>query len=101
MATEDRTVQPELQRFVAKRMGATTVELGSSHVPMLGPPLDPYGAAAENNLSSYLSPQIHGSTDPPEATSIAFCAPVSIMPLWSSPVILDLIDRVDAARRKG
>ena len=33
--------------------------------------------------------------------TIAFCAPVSIMPLWSSPVILDLIDRVDAARRKG
>src|SRR5262249_14271737 len=31
--------------------------------------------------------------------TIAFCAPVSIMPLWSSPVILDLIDRVDAARR--
>ena len=38
MATEDRTVQPELQRFVAKRMGATTVELGSSHVPMLSQP---------------------------------------------------------------
>jgi hypothetical protein len=29
-----------------------------------------------------------------------FCAPVSIMPLWSSPVILDLIDRVDDARLK-
>src|SRR5262249_55186109 len=38
VATEDRTVQPELQRFVAKRMGATTVELGSSHVPMLSQP---------------------------------------------------------------
>ena len=33
--------------------------------------------------------------------TITFCAPVSMMPLWSSPVILDLIDRVDAARRKG
>jgi pimeloyl-ACP methyl ester carboxylesterase len=33
VATEDRTVQPELQRFVAKRMGATVVELRSSHVP--------------------------------------------------------------------
>jgi pimeloyl-ACP methyl ester carboxylesterase len=39
VATEDRTVQPELQRFVAKRMGATTVELRSSHVPMLSQPL--------------------------------------------------------------
>src|SRR5262245_20817855 len=38
VATEDRTVQPELQRFVAKRMGATIVELRSSHVPMLSRP---------------------------------------------------------------
>ena len=38
MATEDRTVQPELERFVAKRMGATTVELRSSHVAMLSQP---------------------------------------------------------------
>jgi pimeloyl-ACP methyl ester carboxylesterase len=32
---QDRTVQPELERFLAKRMGATTVELASSHLPML------------------------------------------------------------------
>jgi pimeloyl-ACP methyl ester carboxylesterase len=38
VATEDRTVQPELQRFLAKRMGATTVETPSSHVPMLSNP---------------------------------------------------------------
>ena len=35
---EDRTVQPDLQRFFAKRMGATTYELDSSHVPMLSQP---------------------------------------------------------------
>ena len=35
---EDRTVQPDLQRFLAKRMGATTYELDSSHVPMLSQP---------------------------------------------------------------
>ena len=34
----DRTVNPELQRFAAKRMGATTYELDSSHVPMLSLP---------------------------------------------------------------
>jgi pimeloyl-ACP methyl ester carboxylesterase len=34
----DRTVHPELQRFVAKRMKATTHELESSHVPMLSKP---------------------------------------------------------------
>ncbi len=38
VATNDRTVQPELQRFVAKRMGATTHEVASSHVPMLSHP---------------------------------------------------------------
>ena len=38
VATKDRTVQPELQRFVAKRMGATTTEVASSHVPMLSHP---------------------------------------------------------------
>ena len=38
VASQDRTVHPELQRFVAKRMGATTVETNSSHVPMLSNP---------------------------------------------------------------
>jgi pimeloyl-ACP methyl ester carboxylesterase len=34
----DRTVNPELERFVAKRMKAVTTELDSSHVPMLSKP---------------------------------------------------------------
>ncbi len=38
VAKNDRTVQPELQRFVAKRMGATVYEVDSSHVPMLSKP---------------------------------------------------------------
>ncbi len=38
VATKDRTVNPELERFVAKRMGAATTELDSSHVPMLSNP---------------------------------------------------------------
>jgi pimeloyl-ACP methyl ester carboxylesterase len=38
VATKDHTIQPELQRFVAKRMGATTFETASSHVPMLSQP---------------------------------------------------------------
>jgi pimeloyl-ACP methyl ester carboxylesterase len=38
VASEDRTVHPELERSAAKRMGATTVELRSSHVPMLSQP---------------------------------------------------------------
>jgi hypothetical protein len=35
VANNDRTVHPELQRFVAKRMGASTHAIDSSHVPML------------------------------------------------------------------
>ena len=38
VANDDRTVQPELQRFAAKRMGATTYDVNSSHVPMLSHP---------------------------------------------------------------
>jgi pimeloyl-ACP methyl ester carboxylesterase len=38
VAKNDRTVQPELERFVASRMGATTYEVESSHVPMLSNP---------------------------------------------------------------
>jgi hypothetical protein len=33
VAKNDRTVQPELQRFLANRMGATTTEVDGSHVP--------------------------------------------------------------------
>src|SRR5260221_10031334 len=35
---KDRTVHPDLERFFAKRMGATTYELDSSHGPMLSQP---------------------------------------------------------------
>jgi pimeloyl-ACP methyl ester carboxylesterase len=35
---KDHTVHPDLERFFAKRMGATTYELDSSHVPMLSQP---------------------------------------------------------------
>jgi pimeloyl-ACP methyl ester carboxylesterase len=37
-ATSDRTVHPDLEAFVAERMGATTYNLDSSHVPMLSQP---------------------------------------------------------------
>jgi pimeloyl-ACP methyl ester carboxylesterase len=38
VAKNDRTVHPDLERFVAKRMRATTFEADSSHVPMLSKP---------------------------------------------------------------
>jgi pimeloyl-ACP methyl ester carboxylesterase len=38
VAAEDRAVHPDLERFCAKRMDAKTIELKSSHVPMLSQP---------------------------------------------------------------
>jgi pimeloyl-ACP methyl ester carboxylesterase len=38
VANQDHTVNPELERFVAKRMGAHTYDVDSSHVPMLSRP---------------------------------------------------------------
>src|ERR1700732_3166415 len=50
VAKNDRTIQPDCERFLAKRMGATTTEVASSHVPMLSHPdvvIDVIRAAAK------------------------------------------------------
>lgn len=38
VSTEDRTIDPDLERFMAKRMGAKTIELKSSHVSLISHP---------------------------------------------------------------
>jgi len=38
VSTEDRTIDPDLERFMAKRMGALTIELHSSHLSMISHP---------------------------------------------------------------
>jgi pimeloyl-ACP methyl ester carboxylesterase len=38
VSTEDRTINPDLERFLAKRMNATTIELASSHLSLLSHP---------------------------------------------------------------
>jgi pimeloyl-ACP methyl ester carboxylesterase len=38
VSTQDRTIDPDLERYMAKRMGAKTVELPASHVAMLSHP---------------------------------------------------------------
>nr|WP_236657019.1 alpha/beta hydrolase [Acidisarcina polymorpha] len=38
LCPKDHTVHPDLQRFLSKRMGATVIEVESSHVPMLSQP---------------------------------------------------------------
>jgi pimeloyl-ACP methyl ester carboxylesterase len=47
VGANDRTVQPELQRFLAKRMNAKVTELQSSHVPMLSEPQRVYEVIKE------------------------------------------------------
>jgi len=68
VATRDQTIQPELERFVAKRMGATIFETDSSHVPMLSQPefvLDVIRKAATavmENFQEASAASAHGST---------------------------------------
>jgi pimeloyl-ACP methyl ester carboxylesterase len=38
VSTEDRTINPDLQRFMAKRMGARTIEVEASHVSLISQP---------------------------------------------------------------
>ncbi|KXF78120.1 hydrolase [Paramesorhizobium deserti] len=38
VSTDDRTINPELQRFLAKRMGAKTIELEASHLSIVSRP---------------------------------------------------------------
>src|SRR6201981_1184408 len=38
VSTEDRTINPDLERFMAKRMGAKTIEVKASHLALISPP---------------------------------------------------------------
>jgi pimeloyl-ACP methyl ester carboxylesterase len=38
VSTEDRTIDPDLERFMAKRMGAKTVEVKASHLSLISHP---------------------------------------------------------------
>ncbi len=38
VSTRDRTINPDLQRFMAKRMGAKTIEIASSHLSLISHP---------------------------------------------------------------
>ncbi|MDO3435495.1 alpha/beta hydrolase [Rhizobium sp. CBN3] len=53
VSTEDRTINPDLERFMAKRMGAKTIEVQASHLSLISHPdeiaqliLEAAGAAA-------------------------------------------------------
>jgi pimeloyl-ACP methyl ester carboxylesterase len=38
VSTEDRTINPDLERFMAKRMGAKTIEVQASHLALISQP---------------------------------------------------------------
>jgi pimeloyl-ACP methyl ester carboxylesterase len=38
VSTQDRTINPDLERFMAKRMGAKTIEINSSHLSLISHP---------------------------------------------------------------
>jgi pimeloyl-ACP methyl ester carboxylesterase len=38
VSTDDRTINPDLQRFMAKRMGAETIEVKASHLSLISQP---------------------------------------------------------------
>jgi pimeloyl-ACP methyl ester carboxylesterase len=38
VSTEDRTINPDLERFMAKRMGAKTIEVKASHLSLISKP---------------------------------------------------------------
>ena len=38
MSTQDRTINPDLERFMAKRMGAKTIEIEGSHLALISHP---------------------------------------------------------------
>jgi hypothetical protein len=38
VSTEDRTINPDLERFMAKRMGAKSTEVKASHLSLISHP---------------------------------------------------------------
>src|SRR5271156_4967942 len=47
VSTDDRTINPDLERFMAKRMNAKTIEVKSSHVSMISHPVEITGLILE------------------------------------------------------
>ncbi|CAM2156492.1 Alpha/beta hydrolase [Pararobbsia alpina] len=47
VSTEDRTINPDLERFMAKRMGAKTIEVKASHLALISHPEEISGLILE------------------------------------------------------
>jgi pimeloyl-ACP methyl ester carboxylesterase len=47
VSTEDRTINPDLERFMAKLMGAKTIEVRASHLSLISQPDEITGSIVE------------------------------------------------------
>ena len=54
VSAEDRTINPDLERFMAKRMGATTIKVKASHLSLISTPI-------RSRSSSWTRPDRHRS----------------------------------------
>jgi pimeloyl-ACP methyl ester carboxylesterase len=68
VANNDQAVHPDLERASAKRMGATTYDIDSSHVPMLSHPTSSSTSSAPRQEES--EPARHGSRIGPKANAL-------------------------------
>jgi pimeloyl-ACP methyl ester carboxylesterase len=67
VSTEDRTINPDLERFMAKRMGAKTIEVKASHLSLISHPdeitgliLEAAGQPAQRSKSNRWRPNALG-----------------------------------------
>jgi pimeloyl-ACP methyl ester carboxylesterase len=63
VSTDDRTINPDLERFMAKRMGAKTIEVKASHLALISQPdtiTNLILEAAGADLNGKLSIKTHG-----------------------------------------
>src|SRR5882757_393806 len=70
ISTQDKTASPELERFLANRMKATTVELNTSHLSIVTQP-DAVTKLILDAAAAYAAPHTAPGTPGPSTTSVA------------------------------
>ena len=62
VSTEDRTINPDLERFMAKRMGAKTVEVKASHLSLISQPEEITRAHPRSRGTASLTKPVHAQS---------------------------------------
>jgi len=86
VSTQDRTINPDLERFMAKRMGAKTIEIEASHLALISHSrcdnqpdpggtrgLRPVGRTAAGGIRRRPSSSLGDSTSRPQRGSTSRC----------------------------